>query len=32
VFEITAPAFGAALRNPLKAMKPGHKAGSVKAL
>ena len=32
VFEITAPAFGAALRNPLKAMKPGHKPGSVKAL
>ena len=32
VFEISAPAFGAALRNPLKAMKPGHKPGSVKAL
>ena len=32
VFEISAPAFGASLRNPLKAMKPGHKPGSVKAL
>jgi hypothetical protein len=32
VFEITAPAFGAALRNPLKAMKPGYRPGGVKAL
>ena len=32
IFEIAAPAFGAALRNPLKAMKPGHRPGSVKAL
>lgn len=32
VFEISAPPFGAPLRNPLKAVKAGHKPGSVKAL
>jgi hypothetical protein len=32
VFEITAAPFGAALRNPLKAVKPGHKPGGAKAL
>jgi len=32
VFEITAPPFGAPLRNPLKATKPGLKPGGVKAL
>ena len=32
MFEIVAAAFGAALRNPLKAMKPGYKPGGVKAL
>jgi len=32
VFEITAPPFGAPLRNPLKAVKAGHRPGSVKAL
>jgi len=32
VFEITASPFGAPLRNPLKAVKAGHKPGSVKAL
>ena len=32
VFEITAAPFGAPLRNPLKAMKPGYKPGGVKAL
>lgn len=31
-FEISAPQFGAPLRNRLKAMKPGFKPGSVKAL
>jgi hypothetical protein len=32
VFEIVADPFGAALRNPLKAMKPGFKPDGVKAL
>jgi hypothetical protein len=32
VFEIVAPAFGAALRTPQTAVKAGHKPGSVKAL
>ena len=32
LFEIEAKPFGAALRNPLKAMKPGYKPGGVKAL
>ena len=32
IFEITASPFGAPLRNPLKAMKPGYKPGGVKAL
>jgi hypothetical protein len=32
VFEISAAPFGAALRNPLKAMKPGYKPGGARAL
>ena len=32
VFEIAAAPFGAPLRNPLKAVKPGHRPGRVKAL
>ena len=32
VFEITAAPFGAPLRNPLKAVKPGYKPGGAKAL